>query len=555
MLSRLHVANLGVFEDLEVEFPGGLVCLTGETGAGKSLLVDAIELLLGGRADEGTVRPGAREALVEAVLEVPAGLRGAFDEAGYAAEDGEVHLRRTVGADGRSRAWIQGRIATLKELRDLGGRLVSVAGQHAFLTLSSPRERLAMLDVFGECLPLLHEYRQVWERWKELARKVVQARDSEADRQRRLEDLRYLVEQVARWEPREGEDREIEDRIRLLRGVEKYREAAGRIEEGLYEGGGAVFELAGRLASQAREMVRLDEGSREVLQRLEAMQIEARELAREVSGRAAALASDPGELARLEDRLDGLRTLARRHGGSLEAVLAARDEALKEIAELEEISGSRVPEWERELAALEAERDRLAEALSRRRRAAAGEMGTRVTEAVRQLAMPAATVEVRVEDQEPGDRGRDRVGFLVQTNPGMGFGDLAEMASGGELSRLLLAFDSVLRSSVGTPVVVYDEIDAGVSGAVAERMAEVLSRTARRRQVLVVTHHGQVAARADAHFGVEKETGDRTTTARVCRLEGEHRLREIARLIGGLELTPAVLAHASELLSASTATR
>ncbi|MBP7127715.1 DNA repair protein RecN [Myxococcota bacterium] len=550
MLSTLHVANLGVFEDLEVGFPGGLICLTGETGAGKSLLVDAIELLLGARAEEGTVRPGAREALVEAILEVPEGMREAFEEAGYPAEDGEVHLRRTVGADGRSRAWIQGRMATLKELRELGGRIVSVAGQHAFLTLSSPRERLAMVDVFGECLPLLQEYRQAWDRWRDLDRRVAQGRASEADRERRLADLRYLLEQVDRWEPRDGEDREIEDRIQLLRGVEKYREAAGRIEEGLYEGGGSIFEQAGRLAVHAREMARLDEGSREVLDRLEALQIEARELAREASRRAAALRSDPGELARLEDRLDGLKTLARRYGGSLQAVLAAREEARTEMAELE-AAGSRMPEWERELEAARQERDRLGEALSRRRRQAAEAMGARVTEAVRQLAMPAATVEVLVEAQEPGERGLDRVEFRVQTNPGMGFGDLADVASGGELSRLMLAFDSVLRSSVGTPVVVYDEIDAGLSGAVAERMAEVLSGTARRRQVLVVTHHGQVAARADAHFGVEKEVADGTTTARVRRLQGEDRLREIARLIGGREMTPAVLAHAAELLASS----
>ncbi|HOU54999.1 MAG TPA: DNA repair protein RecN [Myxococcota bacterium] len=550
MLSRLHVANLGVFEDLEVEFPRGLICLTGETGAGKSLLVDAIELLLGGRAEEGTVRPGAREALVEAFLEVPEAARSDFEEAGYGPEEGEVHLRRTVGADGRSRAWIQGRMATLKELRELGGRLVSVAGQHAFLTLSSSRERLAMVDVFGECLPLVQEYRQAWERWRELDRQVAQGRASEADRERRLEDLRYLVDQVARWEPRVGEDREVEDRIRLLRGVEKYREAAGRIEERLYEGAGSVFEQVGRLTADAREMVRLDEGSREVLDRLEAMQIEARELAREAARRAAALASDPGELARLEDRLDGLRTLARRHGGSLEAVLAAREEARREMAELEAV-GSRLPEWERELEGLRRERDRLGEALSGRRRAAAAEMERRVTEAVRQLAMPAASVQIRVDSQEPGERGLDRVEFQVQTNPGMGFGDLADVASGGELSRLMLAFDSVLRSSVGTPVVVYDEIDAGLSGAVAERMAEVLSRTARRRQVLVVTHHGQVAARADAHFGVEKEVVNGTTTARVRRLEGPDRLREIARLIGGREMTPAVLAHAAELLGSA----
>lgn len=550
MLSTLHVVNLGVFEDLEVGFPGGLICLTGETGAGKSLLVDAIELLLGARAEEGTVRPGAREALVEAILEVPEAIREAFEEAGYPAEDGEVHLRRTVGADGRSRAWIQGRMATLKELRDLGGRIVSVAGQHAFLTLSSPRERLAMVDVFGECLPLLQEYRQAWDRWRNLDRRVAQGRASEADRERRLADLRYLLEQVDRWEPRDGEDREIEDRIQLLRGVEKYREAAGRIEEGLYEGGGSIFEQAGRLAVHAREMARLDEGSREVLDRLEALQIEARELAREASRRAAALRSDPGELARLEDRLDGLKTLARRYGGSLQAVLAAREEARREVAELE-MAGSRMPEWELELEAARQERDRLGEALSRRRRQAAEAMGAQVTEAVRQLAMPAATVEVLVEAQEPGERGLDRVEFRVQTNPGMGFGDLADVASGGELSRLMLAFDSVLRSSVGTPVVVYDEIDAGLSGAVAERMAEVLSGTARRRQVLVVTHHGQVAARADAHFGVEKEVADGTTTARVRRLQGEDRLREIARLIGGREMTPAVLAHAAELLASS----
>lgn len=549
MLKTLHVSNLGVLGDVEVDFPEGLSCLTGETGAGKSLLVDAIQLLLGARADAGVVRQGEREAVVEALVDVAdaPGARAEFEAAGYPVDDGEVRLRRVVGADGRGKAWIQGRLATARELRDLGGAVVSVAGQHAFIGLSQPRERLAMLDAFAGTAPDVARYGERWEAYREARRALESLRARQADREARVDYLRFVVDQIETLGPRAGEDALLAAEAVVLRNAERLRELAAAVSDALYEGTPAACDGLGRAMQSAREMARLDDRAAAFADRLESLHIEARDLSREVESYATQVELDPAHLARVEDRLDALKGLARKHGGSLQSALQVLEASRQELADLDG-AGEQADRLRDESERLRVEVEALASSLSARRRDAAARMSMRVTDAVRGLAMAGATLDVRLEPLEPGETGADRVDFLIETNTGEGWGPVADVASGGELSRVTLALYSVLSASVGTPVMVYDEIDTGVSGAVAERMAEVLGQAACHRQILVVTHHGQVAAKAAAHFLVRKATEDGRTFASVQLLEGEDRLKEIARIIGGQTLTEAVLRHAREML-------
>lgn len=553
MLKTLHVSNLGVLGDVEVDLPDGLVCLTGETGAGKSLLVDAIKLLLGARADASDIRQGENTAVVEAVFEVPGDADAvlALEASGYGVEDGEVRLRRVLTADGRGKAWIQGRLATARELRELGGMLVSVAGQHAFIGLGMPRERLAMLDAFAGLGDSVAAFAARFAAWKEARGRLDTLRAREADRSARLDYLGYVIEQIDGVDLKVGELDERTADASALRGAERLRELAGNVAQSLYDGSEPVFDAMGRALQEAREMVRIDPRAGEFATRLESAQIEVRELAREFGAYGERVDLDPARLAQVEERLEALKTLVRRFGGSEQAVLDTLQAARLEHSELA-VEGETGGRLEADVEVLRTEVESLAASLSTARHEAADRMSALVTDAVRGLAMAGATVNVRVESAEISDTGGDRVAFRIETNPGEGWGEVADVASGGELSRVTLALYSALSASVGTPVMVYDEIDTGVSGGVAERMGEVLGQAARSRQILVVTHHGQVAAQAAAHFLVEKHTMEGRTVASLRRLDGNDRVLEIARLIGGRTLTDAVMGHARELVNGTS---
>jgi len=549
MLRTLHVANFGVLGDVTAEFPPGLVCVTGETGAGKSLLVDAMKLLLGARADPSDVRLGEREALVEAVFDVSGspGAAAALADAGYDVEDGEVALRRIVGADGRGRAWIQGRVATARDLRELGGRLLSVAGQHAFIGLGVPRERLAMLDAHAGLGGRIHSYEERFRAFRDARAALDDLRAKQAERAGRQDYLEYVVRQIESVGPRPGEPDALGAELSVLRGAARLKELAAEVSDALYEGAPSAFDTAGRALQAAREIARIDPRAAAFAARLESAQIELREVARDLSAHAEGLSDDPGRLAAVEERLEALKALTRRFGGSIDAVLATAQSARDELVALAGAT-DRSGRLAEEVETLRAEVTALAAGLTEARAAAARTLSEAVTGAVRGLAMEGASFEARLSPSELSETGADAVEFAVETNPGEGWGPVAEIASGGELSRFTLALYSVLSATVGTPVMVYDEIDAGVSGAVADRMGEVLAIAAGSRQVLVVTHHGQVAARAAAHFSIEKRTEEGRTAARLVELDAKGRLAEVARMLGGKTVTPRVLAHAKELL-------
>jgi len=550
VLKTLHVSDFGVLGDVLVDFDAGLSCLTGETGAGKSLLVDAIKLLLGARASAGDVRAGAEEAMVEAVFDLgdDQELKALFTQAGYQIDDGEVHVRRTVGADGRGRAWLQGRITTARELGNLIGRLVSVAGQHAFIGLGVPAERLAMLDAFAGVSQEVAAYKKVYSKFKQACDALEELVENQAEIAARRDYLQFVVSSFDTVDPAPGEDQSLASQAAVLENAEHLKTLATSAIAAIYEESPSAHDLLGGAVGAAREMARIDSRVAEIAGRLESVLIDLREIQRDLGSYSESIDVDPGQLQAIHDRLDTLRSLARRHGGTLDAAISAAEAARAELSKMDSTTDS-VEALQAKADALRSELDVLAAGLTARRTQAATKMSAEVTKVVRSLAMAGATVEIRLSPTEPAESGADRCDFAVETNPGEGWGEVASVASGGELSRITLALYAVLSKTVGTPVMVYDEIDAGVSGGVADQMGQVLNRAGKTRQVLAVTHHGQVAARADAHYLVEKATEAGRTLATIRRLDGEERVQEIARIIGGSKLTETVLKHARELVA------
>jgi DNA repair protein RecN (Recombination protein N) len=550
VLKTLHVSDFGVLGDVLVDFDAGLSCLTGETGAGKSLLVDAIKLLLGARASAGDVRAGAEEAMVEAVFDLgdDQELKALFTQAGYQIDDGEVHVRRTVGADGRGRAWLQGRITTARELGNLIGRLVSVAGQHAFIGLGVPAERLAMLDAFAGVSQEVAAYKKVYSKFKQACDALEELVENQAEIAARRDYLQFVVSSFDTVDPAPGEDQSLASQAAVLENAEHLKTLATSAIAAIYEESPSAHDLLGGAVGAAREMARIDSRVAEIAGRLESVLIDLREIQRDLGSYSESIDVDPGQLQAVHDRLDALRSLARRHGGTLDAAISAAEAARAELSKMDSTTDS-VEALQAKADALRSELDVLAAGLTARRTQAATKMSAEVTKVVRSLAMAGATVEIRLSPTEPSESGADRCDFAVETNPGEGWGEVASVASGGELSRITLALYAVLSKTVGTPVMVYDEIDAGVSGGVADQMGQVLNRAGKTRQVLAVTHHGQVAARADAHYLVEKATEAGRTLATIRRLDGEERVQEIARIIGGSKLTETVLKHARELVA------
>lgn len=549
MLKTIHVRDFGILGDVEADFCRGLICLTGETGAGKSLLVDAIKMILGARADATQVRTGAREALIEAVFDVSGmtELEEHLSKVGIGVEEGELRIRRIVTADGRGKAWIQDRIATARELREIGGRLVSVAGQHAFIGLGSPSERLAMLDAHARNDAERAEFRAKYVAWKAAEEALSRLMARESERSARQDYLEFIIKQIETLRPQPGEIEEISSKVQVMRGASRLKEMAANVCDALYEGTNSAFDRVGQALVAAREMMRIDTSLAAFVERLESVAIELKEVARDVSERAKEIQDDPVLLEALQERLDALKAMCRKYGGTIESVLSTLQSAREELETLGTISEDR-ERLIKEERLLHSEVEELAAGLSARRRAAAEEMSLAVTNALHDLAMDGATMHVSVEETELSETGKDFVEFMIETNKGEGFGPVSEIASGGELSRITLALYSVISSVVGTPVMIYDEIDSGLSGAVAERVGEVLAKAAKDRQILVVTHHGQIAARADAHYAIEKHVTDGRTEASIKLLFGDGRVSEIARMLGGMKISKHAIAHATELI-------
>jgi DNA repair protein RecN (Recombination protein N) len=559
MLLELRIENLLLIERAELRLGKGLNAITGETGAGKTVLAHSLDLIMGGKARPQIVRPGASEAYVEGVFELPEGLLADPELAEIAEripdDAGEVVIGRRVGASGRTSAFLQGRMASADDLKALGSRLLAFYGQHEHRKLTLASAQLETLDGFAgeEHLARRADYREAHVEVTALERELAELRDRQGARERDLDLLRYELSEIEAARPDPAEEAELAPERERLRHAEALRAAAAEAlgaVAGSGEEGGAAEALAlseSALAAQAGVDRELDK----LAGRAAELTVELRELGAELRAYADGVEAEPGRLQQVEERLDVLDRLKRKHGGSIDAVLAHAERCRTEIERIEG-AGERGEELEGALRTATKRRTKLAAELSETRATVARKLQKRVASELDQLAMGGATLEVLLEPHPEGfgANGQERVEFRVATNPGMPVAPLRDAASGGELSRVMLALAGQ-GASAGAATFVFDEIDAGIGGNTARAVGERLRALGEDRQVLCITHLPQVASMAQTHFRIEKDVSGQQATATVSEVEGEELVGEIVRMLGGDRGDETASRHARELLEAA----
>ena len=555
MLAALAIRDVVLIERLDLAFGPGLTALTGETGAGKSILLDSLGLALGSRAEAGMVRAGQAQASVTAAFVPPPG-HPAFEilrEQGIEAEE-ELVLRRVVQADGRSRAFVNDQPVGVALLRRLGATLVEVQGQHDQVGLADPASHGGLLDAFGALEPRRAATAEAWSAWRGATRRLAEAREAIAAARREEEWLRHAVAELQDLAPEEGEEERLAaERQRLQQGERRAEAIAAAIAE-LSPRDRRATSPARALREAARALERLPPPNEEAQPALAALVAAQDALAEAESALSRLLAEggpDPRRLEQVEERLFALRGAARKHSVAV-AELPALAANLRARLEALDAGAGRVAALEREEAAARAAYLAAAGALTEARREAAARLEKAVAKELPPLRLDRARLVIDIAAREEaawGPDGRDRVTFLVSTNPGQPPGPLAKIASGGELSRLMLALKVVLARGSPVPTLVFDEVDAGIGGATAAAVGERLARVAERLQVLVVTHSPQVAARGAAHLRVAKQVRGGRAETRVETLTDQERREEIARMLAGERVTDAARAAAESLLA------
>lgn len=555
MLSNLYIENIAVIEKTTIDFGQGLNVLTGETGAGKSIIIDAINAILGSRTSKDLIRSGCDTAFVSAEFVQPSEQATALlHEYGFEPEDGTVLIQRELSANGKGRCRINGRPTTVSVLKAVGVHLMNIHGQHESYELMSPELHIRYIDKLGELTEELTAYQQVYRRYQSLKAQLDKASYDEAERERRLDLLRYQVDELEAAELVVGEDEELSEQRTLLENRERIAAALNEAREWLNgndESDGAV-QMAESAVSSLQEVSEVYGETDSLIERLQSVVYELEDCCSELTALSEVTDSEESSLEEIEDRLDLIHRLGRKYGPTIEEMLSFLDNAKRERDYLEK--------YEENREALTAECQQayrqamqLAKELSAKRRTTAQQFSASVKAEMAFLDMPHVTLVVQQESCPLNQNGCDAIEILISANPGEAPKPVAKIASGGELSRMMLAIKNVLADKDDIDTLIFDEVDTGISGSAAQKVGMKLKEVSRSRQVLCVTHQAQIAALADAHFKIAKTVKDAKTYTAVTPLDHDGRRRELARIIGGVEITKATLNYAEELLSAGQA--
>lgn len=560
MLTCLRIRDLAIIDSLDLELGPGLNVITGETGAGKSILVDALELVLGGKGKAELVRTGAAQAEVEALFDLSDD--PALREKLRALEidcDGELVIRRVLTPNGRTRAFVNGRMATAQQLTELARGLADISSQHEHHTLVHASTHLAYLDAFAQLAEKRDKVGAAYQAAKAAHDALREFEARVSDRAQREDLLRYQIREIEEVNPRPGEEAELSERRDRLKHAGTLMQLSGAAADALYERDGSVCETLAQVAEHVAEAAQLDPSLSELAAQLESARTQLEEAARELGRYTRSVHADPETLTELEERLHALAKLKRKYGGTLEAVVQhlARSKAeLEALGDHEGTSEKLHADYERALREAAA----CARELSKRRRAAAAKLAHAISQELASLGMGGARIEVDVSPLEGksgelevdgarlSPQGIDRAEFLIAPNKGEVARPLSKIASGGELSRAMLAIKRVLAGLGPSGMYVFDEVDSGVGGAVAEVIGRKIQDVAQHRQVLCITHLAQIAVFADTHFKVEKALSGERTISTVRKLNKREQEEEIARMLGGIKVTAKTRAAAAEML-------
>jgi DNA repair protein RecN (Recombination protein N) len=539
MIRFLSVHNLAVIDKLELEFQPGLNVLTGETGAGKSILVGAVGLLVGGRASAELVRSGEETAAVQAVFEKPDG--------------SELIVRREVSAQGRSRAFVDGGLVTGAGLRDAAGSLVDLHGQHEHQVLLDPAAHLELVDEFAGLGPERESIGSAFRAWQQVRDERARLAASEQQKASRAEFLSFQLSEIDKAAPTPGEDDELASTRQVLANADRLQRLCADAYTTLYDGDHAALPALGGVWKKVAELAALDPKFGPYLDARDAVKSQLEDLAFFLRAYAQDIDASPARLQEIEDRLAQLERLKKKHGPSLAQVIDKAEALRRELHDIEHAT-ERAAELDGAVRATASAYERLAAALSTRRRVAAREFSKALEKALADLAMPKTRCEVRFADgrgeQSWTERGIDEAEFYISPNPGEDLKPLARIASGGELSRIMLALKTLASTDAPGKTLIFDEVDAGIGGAVADVVGARLRLLGDRFQVLCITHLPQIAAYGSSHFRIEKAVRGGRTSTTVARVDGVDREAEVARMMGGADVSAAVLAGARELIEA-----
>lgn len=552
MLSLLHIENIALIQSADIRFEPGFNVLTGETGAGKSIVIDSIGAVLGERTSRELIRTGAKSALVTAVFTQVPPLPW-LEENGFPTGEEELLLQRELQGDGRNVCRIDGKLVTVAQLRELGRQLLNIHGQHDGQQLLDPASHLGYLDQFGGCQPLLESYQEAYRKWHDIRREMDKLQMDEAERSRRVDTLNYQIQELERAQLKAGEDEELSARRTLLRSAGRLMEAVQSAEFALSgdEDRDGACSLIAQAEGEVQGVSSISPELSELSEKLTALRCAADDAADTLRDLSRSFDFSPGELDQVEERLDLLYRLRKKYGPTVEDMLAYLDRCRKELDQIQ-YADDTLARLEKELKKAQKEAVRRGEVQSQARREAAEALQARVQEELRQLDMPKVQFQTEFTPKggEAGmdETGLDEVQFLMSANLGEALKPIQKVASGGELARIMLALKNVLAEGDQIGTLVFDEVDTGVSGRAAQKVAEKMAQVARGKQVLCVTHLPQIAAMADTHFSVQKGERDGRTYTRLERLDRSQRREELARLIGGASITPSLLESAEELL-------
>jgi DNA repair protein RecN (Recombination protein N) len=565
VLKELRIRNFAVFDSVTIPFGPGLNVLTGETGAGKSITIDALTLLLGERAQPGEIiRSGAESATIEAVfaLAKKSPIPALLEPHGFTVEDGQLIVRRELVRNGRGRVFLNDSNATLAVAEKLGEALVEVHGQHESQALLRPSRHLDLLDAFGGLAILREKLRQRYEEWRAVAVELAEWEAASRDKGSRIERYRAEIAEIEAAWLRAGEEEELREERKRLQNAERLAEGATAVYRHLYDDPAAAATQLGQAIATLRELAKVDGALSGTVEALDVVAVQLDEAVRAVRGYRDGIVFDPPRLDEIERRLDAIGRLKRKYGETVEAILAARAKMAADLAQLTE-GGEHGRQLGERIEKLRAELATRAADLSSRREQAAGRLENLVAAELNELGIEKPVFKVRftreaagegeiavgAEARRLGPRGVDQAEFLFSPNPGEEPRALARIASGGELSRTMLALKVILAATDAVPILIFDEVDAGIGGKTADTVGRKLRQVARTRQVLCITHLPQIACFADQHLRTEKRVeGDRTVTS-VTALGKEERAREIARMLGGESVTDTSLQHALELIA------
>ena len=550
MLLELRIRNLAIIDRLDVSFSKGLNVLTGETGTGKSIILNAVFLLLGSKATEEMIRSSEEEGSVEALFDV-SGSKTVLQrvQEKFATQPGEdtLLLRRTLSRSGRGRAFINGNLSTLGMFSEVGGDLLSVYGQHEHQSLQRVETHIDILDEFGGLTGFREEFQNAFQEWAGLSEEIRKLKEKEEARAKERELMIFQSREIEASGLRSGEEDSLREEQRVLIHAQKLMGFADASEEALYGGDGSAIERVQSVLRQCREMTAIDPSLSSLTQSMESSLIQLEEVARGFRDYGRRLEINPERLEAVGNRLEEIDRLKRKYGPTIDAVLLFKqdiDEKLRTFSDDQE----RLSGLEKRMKPLEGKVHGLAKELSGRRRRVSSDLKKSIEKELGSLGMKKTTFEVQIEDLALSVKGTDRVEFLISPNLGEEVKPLAKIASGGELSRMMLVMKRILAGVGGRQVLIFDEVDSGIGGATAEVVGRKLKELSRDHQVICVTHLPQIACHAGAHYSVRKEVRGGRTLTRVERLEKDQAVDEIARMLGGVTMTEKTRAHAEEMI-------